>query len=509
MMLWPDQLKARIEIDRVWSQQEARSILLVSPTGSGKTVIGSDTAKTALAANMSVTFLAPRIELISQLCEKLDEWLPCGYGVITANRDTGGSDLYNKVQVASVDTLVSRAVKKGSMLVPQTDLLILDEAQLFTSQLRRALIDLFGPEVLLLGLTATPCTENGRGLGGIFERLVEVTTPKRLTNEGYLVPTRYLAPSTPDLKRVKLNSKGDYEEKGVEEAMAPLLGDIVGHWLSRAQDRHTVLFAPSIPHSLYLRNEFEKAGVSVDHIDSKMHPDMRRDVLQRFKRQETQVLCNVGILEYGVDIPSISCVDDCSPTKSLRKFLQRGGRGKRIYTGKRDLLYLDHAGNIHEHGFLEDDRHWDLEEGYRKPAPPRTRKKISPDHTPPRTLTCPDCLTVFSGSLNCTSCGYYFEPLAKKFHVVEGELVAFTTDDEDLIFARVQFYCELLQYAQERGKKVGWCAHTYKERYGKWPQPRWRDFTPLAVSPETLRYIRYRNIKRAKQREAEARRSHG
>lgn len=507
MMLWPDQVRGCTMV-RQAIEEGAKRVILCSPPGTGKTVMSTALAQEFLAADLRCMFMAPRIELIQQLCKKLDEWLPLGYGLITARQSAKhgtGVDLYNRVQVASVDTLVSRAVKRGNLVLPPTDVVFLDECHLYTSGLRQQLLQLFG-DIIFVGMSGTPAAPSGRGLGNIFQRLVEVTTPKKATRDGYLCPTEYFAPSRPDLSRARITA-GEYNEKDVEVAMAPLLGDIRDHWLRFGDDSHTVLFAPSIPHSLYLRNRFLEIGVACEHIDSKMDPDTRRDVMERFKSQETQLLCNVGILEYGVDVPSIGCVVDCSPTKSIVRFLQRGGRGKRRCDGKRRLIYLDHAGNIHEHGYLEDDRVWDLEQGYIDPRPPKPRsKKAKGAPSAPRHLTCPspECSAVFSGSLTCPVCGHYFEQLAREFQVVDGELMPFTTDDEGNLYARVKFYIELVTYAKQKGKKLRWCEHVYHERYKKWPRPRWTQLPPLEPSRETLRYIQHRNIQWARNRKSNA-----
>jgi DNA repair protein RadD len=65
------------------------------------------------------------------------------------------------------------------------------------------------PNAILLGLTATPCRGDGRGLGGIFEVIVECPQVAELTAQGYLVKTRVFAPIDPDLKGVETRS-GDY-----------------------------------------------------------------------------------------------------------------------------------------------------------------------------------------------------------------------------------------------------------------------------------------------------------
>lgn len=500
MKLWPHQVRGDQLTQR--ALERCNRVLVCSPTGSGKTVLATKIASDYVNAGRRVMFMAPRIELISQTAQKLDEWLPCGYSLLTArSRDDGRQNLYNQVQLASVDTLVSRAIKRDRLVLPPTDLVLMDEAHLYITATRLRLFDLFGPDTKIVGYSATPGRLDGRGLGMAFEELVEVATVQELIDGGYLVKPLYYAPSRPDFEKIRV-ARGEYVSEDVEREMLPILGDVIEHWMRLANGRRTVVFAPSIGHSIHVANLFREAGVSAEHCDAKTPEDERDRIFGRFRDGETEVLCNVDLATYGFDLPELSCVVDLSPTKSIVKYRQRGGRGMRTFPGKTDFLYIDHAGNVHEHGYLEDDVHWTLEGLKRPPAPTKAEKRKKRKEGP-KQLTCPQCTRIFSGALTCPSCGYFFEGLAREFQVIDGQLVAFTTDDVDNVFMRARFFCELLHIRDERGYKHGWEIHTYRERFGKAPNPRWiREFQPAPPSPETLRYVRYTLIKRAKGIEA-------
>jgi DNA repair protein RadD len=77
-----------------------------------------------------------------------------------------------RVQVASISTLWSRAFRSDAMLRPDADLLIIDECHHATARTYKKIIEAY-PDAILLGLTATPCRGDGRGLGGIFETMIE------------------------------------------------------------------------------------------------------------------------------------------------------------------------------------------------------------------------------------------------------------------------------------------------------------------------------------------------
>ena len=51
-----------------------KSVVLVAPTGSGKTVVSSEVMRSSVNKNKRVLFLAHRLQLIKQTCEKLCEF---------------------------------------------------------------------------------------------------------------------------------------------------------------------------------------------------------------------------------------------------------------------------------------------------------------------------------------------------------------------------------------------------------------------------------------------------
>ena len=450
-------------------------------------------------------FLAPRHELLRQAAKKLDTWLPLGYGMITAN-ERGVMDLYQPIQVASVDTLVSRVIKRQKLVLPPVHNVILDEAHLYMTQYRTALIDMF-PTSRIYGFTATPAKGNGRPLDIGFQSLIEAATVRELTEAGYLVPVHYKAPSLPDLKKARElagKSKRDYTDKEMDEAMLPLIGDIPENWLRYAADRRTVVFAHSVGNSVWLAQRFRELGVAAEHCDGTAESGYRDDVFGRFESGETQVLCNVDLATYGYDLPAISCVVIARPTTSVVRYYQMIGRGMRVEPGKEDCLLIDHAGVVHEHGFVAEDRHWSIKSLTKSLK--GSRKKRSGDREKKELhLRCKRCGCVFGGSLTCPDCGYYFEKTAKRFTVVDGELQELERRDPAAEMERRQFYAELLSFAQLSGYKPGWAAYAYEAKYKTMPPDEWRFRTkPAPVSNATDKFVKFLRIRRARSRKKSA-----
>jgi superfamily II DNA or RNA helicase len=140
------------------------------PTGAGKTRIAGELIKVATEGGNPVLFLAPRRELVTQASLQLMQ-LGIGHGVILAGADAGGG-LYETVQVASIDTLLSRVVRRNKLTIIDPALIIIDEAHLSITVTRKALLDRWS-QAIRIGLTATPTRKDGRALGLLYDRLIE------------------------------------------------------------------------------------------------------------------------------------------------------------------------------------------------------------------------------------------------------------------------------------------------------------------------------------------------
>jgi DNA repair protein RadD len=178
-------------IDRVGAEIAVgrRRLLLVAPTGSGKSVIAAAVVADAVGCQKRVLFLSHRRELIQQTSAKLHA-AGVDHGVIQAGFPTRPGE---GVQVASISTLHARAVRTNKMELPAADLFVIDEAHHCRARTYRRLIEAY-PSAIILGLTATPCRGDGRGLGNMFETIVECPPVAELIAGGFLCPPAFMRP---------------------------------------------------------------------------------------------------------------------------------------------------------------------------------------------------------------------------------------------------------------------------------------------------------------------------
>lgn len=476
-----------------------RAPILVSPTGSGKTAMAASVIASAREKGRRVLFLAPRRELIHQACKTLEE---CGirHGVIMAGEEPMTA---RPVQVASWDTLRSW-LRRERIGAPLSDVVIVDEAHLSLAPTYRRILQEHYADAVILGLTATPARGDGKPLGAIYDTLVEASSVRDLIAQGYLVPLRYYAPTKPDLAGLKL-VRGDYQAKGIEDRFSTpeIVGDVVHNWFRIARDRRTVVFAGTVAHAAHIASRFRESGVSAEHIHCDMDTEVREAVLSRVASGETQVICNVGILTFGWDMPPVSCAVLARPTKSLVYYFQTVGRVLRPYPGKRDAIVIDHGGVVDELGFVDEPVPWALKFSGRiqDKRKAQRRNKSGP-------ISCSGCGVVFEADRKCPECGWEVPEKLRDLHVYDGELQEVDRQKRRAnrhwtVPEKAQFYGELLRFAKIKGYKLGWAANKYREKFGVWPNdPRVKNAPEHTPIPETLNWITSRNIAWAKRKEA-------
>lgn len=384
-------------------KQGARSVLAVSPTGSGKTTVYSHLSWQIDGAGRRVLVLVHRRELAAQGCNRLREF-GVNFGLIMAGESPRPSA---RVQVASVQTLVRRPV------MPDADLVICDEAHLSTAGTWQKILEQY-PKARILGLTATPWRLSGKPLAGQYDEHVVIATPTELRESGSLCPYNGFSYKTPDLSDVKTVA-GEYNEKQTAEKMSAsvIVDSVVEEYGKHARDLSTIVYAVTVEHSKQLTARFKAAGVAAEHLDGTTPIEARKAVLRRVESGQTRVLVNCGLFIEGLDIPRLKVCIDAAPTKSLARAIQRWGRVRRPWNGVTARIH-DHSFNVRLHGLPDAERDYSLSAKPEKP---------------PSLSTCEVCLALYSGPA-CPSCDHVNE-----VRVTEAREIQTIDDAEQFTFA--------------------------------------------------------------------------
>lgn len=465
-----------------------KRILLVLPTGSGKSIIFGKIISNILENNKKVSWLVHRRNLVKQMKATLIKHFNINPGVIMAGDNY---DLDNNVQLCSKDTF-SRRLKLGEKWNIDTDILLIDEGHRAIAKSYKDIIDIYSNKIII-GCTATPCRADGRGLGEVYDTIIEVASVKELTDQGYLSPVEYYAPVEVELDGVTVRMN-DYaiDELARKMINKKIIGDAVHNWLNLACNENTLVYGVNVKHSIALRDEYIRMGVPAAHLDARHTDDEREEVFNKMERGEIKVICNVGLYQEGMDVPSISCVQIVRPTKSLALYRQMVGRGLRLFDGKKWCRVLDHGNVIDEHGFIDEEIEWTLdgkEMAWKRKIPREKEEKL---------VKCRVCNKVFKGMNKCPDCGTPLKTFGKRIEAIEAELKKINDEEkEDRIKKRLWFGM-FKGYAIKKGYKDGWAFHKYKEKFKEEPGDFRYNTDAIEPNQEFKNYLKHLNIKWAK-----------
>jgi superfamily II DNA or RNA helicase len=466
-----------------------RRLMLQMPTGAGKTATAASIIRSALGKDKRVIFTVPALSLITQTIKSFNRDGIHDIGVMQGMHEL--TDASASVQICSIQTLARRSI-------PDADLVMVDEAHVVFDLYKRWFNDPEWRKTPIIGLSATPWT---KGLGKLYDELVVGTTTQQLIDEGYLSKFRVYAPSKPNLDGVKTIA-GDYDLAGLGEAMnkTKLVADIVDTWIKLGGDRPTICFAVNRAHAANICDSFNRAGIAAAYVDGETPLDERDELAQEFRDGRYKVICNVGVMTTGVDLPFVSCLILARPTKSEMLYCQIVGRGLRMFEGKEDCLILDHSDTTARLGFVTDIHYGVLDDGKKKLGGSTRRDKVE---ALPK--VCAQCTYLKPAKVRvCPACGFEAKPRSNVFNA-NGDLHEVSGRGGNKTYSEVMspfeekelFYRELLGICEERNYKMGWAYHQYKTKYHEFPD---KEFVKIAAQPsaKTISWVRHQWIKKKK-----------
>jgi superfamily II DNA or RNA helicase len=429
--LRPYQVQASVDIDAAWAAG-ARDVLLVMPTGAGKTVSFADKLRNHVGAGVAI---AHRQELVGQISLALAR---TGMRhriigprnviklILEQQRDELRTTFYDPnaaIAVAGVDTMIRRADALESWR-RQVTLWVQDEAHHVLRANKWGASRRMFPNARGLGVTATPERADGRGLGrdaeGVFDAIVCGPSMRDLITEGYLAEYRIFAPpSDLDLTPVRTSADGDFNRDDLRGAVrrSHIVGDVVSHYLRIAPGKLGITFTTDVETAGEIAAQYNAAGVPAAMVSAKTPDAERNRTIAAFRARGLLQLVNVDLFGEGFDVPGVEVVSMARPTQSFAVYAQQFGRALRPLPGKSAGIIIDHVGNVQRHRLPDAPRTWSLMSRERS-----IRARIDPDAVP--VTTCTNCFRVYEALTNtCPFCGCRPEPVGRqKPEQVDGDL---------------------------------------------------------------------------------------
>lgn len=452
--------------------------ILASMVGSGKTVMAAFLIREAWRKGVPSCFVVDRLSLLGQTSDVFDRYgIPHGVVQSSHPRRKPGE----LVQICSIQTVKQRGW-------PQAKLVIADECHILHQAMKDRILNNDG--AVIIGLSATPFT---KGLGKFYGGIVNVTTGNKLTEEGFLVPFKVWAAHEPDMVTnapKKAIVAGEWTTAFAEERAMKIIGDVVGEYQKRGEDRKTICFGVDVKHCEEMQRQFLRAGIRAE-LYTYLTGDGERDImLKEFRKPDSsiRILISVAALSRGFDVPDVGCIIYCRPLKSsLAEFIQILGRGLRSHPSKKDCIILDLAGNFMRHHaalmeFMENGVN-ELDDG--KPKEGSDKKAIV--EKPP--VKCPKCSYLPVKGSFCESCGYEFPKRSAVTHEA-GELGEFrlakakkwTMEEKAQLFAELKYLAIAKRWKTYRDGAV------FKAIVGVYPNS-FKNVAPCPPSADTLALV--------------------
>lgn len=359
--LRPYQQKA---VDKTISffQKKRDPIVIVLPTGAGKSLVIAELAKIAKGR---VLVLAHVKELVEQNHQKYISY-DLEAGIYSAGLNKKESS--QKVIFGSIQS-VARA---NDAFFEDFTLLIIDECHRVNIEEETQYSDVIkklknnNPNICVLGLTATPY-RLGQGWIYQYNHLGEIKTQeprffKRCVFElplSYMIKNKYLTqPVKIDIPVTcynfsELTQKGRmYTTQEVEELLqaqkrlTPLIIKNIIDITDNYERKGVMIFSSTVKHAREILECLPEGDAELIIGDTE---DSKRDqILEDFKKQKFKYLVNVSVLTTGFDAPHVDIIAILRPTESVSLYQQIIGRGLRLDPGKQDCFILDYTGMGHD-----------------------------------------------------------------------------------------------------------------------------------------------------------------
>ena len=438
-----DYQKRAIErVRQSWARGN-RAILVVAPTGSGKTVMFSEIARSAISKGGRVLVLAHRKELVEQAAGKLQA-LGLDVGIVKAGVPGRPNA---SVQVASTQTLLARSddVSIVGSSLPPASMVLVDEAHHYPHEdTEWGSIVAAYKGATIIGFTATPERGDGQGMSQ-FKDLIVVAQPLELIAQGHLVPVEVYRP-------VGATSSLAMDPVDGYQRFANANGEM----------RKAIIFAGKIKFGEKIVERLRKSDVPSAMITQNTTTETRSYIMHRFRHGQLRALCGVHVLTEGLDVPDIYLAILCTKCGSPGSLIQRCGRVMRPAPGKTKCVVLDLMGATLDHGLPDDNRQYSLMGN----AISVNRSGMS---------QCPCCGLVDRSSIRedrmCPGCGFYIKGkkdpaiVAKEIELAKEQRAARCPD------AMVIFIEDMVNRALRGGWKKGQMAvrAAFKSKFKFWP----------------------------------------
>lgn len=339
------------QIDAVHRGITDERCVLLSPTGSGKSLIIYSTIRWHLMAGRKVIVVVPTTSLVEQMYSDFEDYSSHNGWNVDDHCQKLYSGLPKQFSKDVLFTTWQSAVNMPTQWFKQFDVLVGDECHQFAAMSLIKIMERLTHVKYKIGTTGSLDDKklNRLVLEGLFGKIHRVTTTKNLQDIGQLSKLKINAILLKHSKETKVAYKPGKNKPTYQEEVAFLIGNEKRNKFIR----NLALSCTGV--TLVLYQFVEKQGAVLFDMIRQKNPNANvyyihggtsveeRESIRKAvaKSSNAIIVASVGTTSTGVNIPSISNIIFASPTKSTIRVLQSIGRGLRLNIGKTHCNLFD------------------------------------------------------------------------------------------------------------------------------------------------------------------------
>lgn len=455
----------------------ALKICIQAPCGFGKTPLMVKMIKGAEAKGKKILFLAPKKELINQ-CSKMLMFNKIEHGVLNNPKKANINAL---VQLSCPETMANIIEKfktrsqeavlfeNEKATLRHFDIIFYDECHGSAAETASKVLTHYENSDLF-GFSATPYRDDLKGLGELYDELVESCSMKDLIADGLLVKPDYHKCKTDITTTEAITFNSESDETSTIDADLVINADVVRNFNDICGHAQTVVFCSSIEKAEEIAEKFRKAGKTAKSVDSKTKAKLREEILEDFDKKKFQILCNAVLLKEGWDCPDLECVILLRRLQSRIFYRQASARCMRTSPNKpnKKAYILDFFNCWEKFDLPWEDEVYSLTETVQSNP---DNKEIEPKDEKGSFCDKPGCLTFLDpGVTICPICGtgkvkgqkIVVEAIENLEKIDESKIV--TKSDKQIEYDRLSALC-----IDKKWKPKAVDAK-YKSKFGVWPR---------------------------------------
>lgn len=342
------------QLDAIHTALHNNRNVLLSPTGSGKSLIIYTICRWHLEEGRKVLVVVPTTSLVEQMYSDFANYSSHADWEVSDRCQKLYSGFSKDFQSDILFTTWQSIYKQPKSWFDQFDVVIGDEAHQFKAKSLTTIMEKMTEVRYKIGTTGSLDDKkiNRLVLEGIFGPVHRVTTTKKLQNEGKLAPLKITALLLKYPEEVrKACNKMEYQAEMDFLVRNEKRNNFIRNLALNTQGNTLVLFQFVDKHGKQLYDLITNKAIdrNVYYIDKDVKTE-ERERIRKILDQETNaiVVASFGTSSTGINIPSIENIIFSSPSKSIIRNLQSIGRGLRLNTGKTHCKLFD----------ITDDLHW-------------------------------------------------------------------------------------------------------------------------------------------------------